>query len=379
MRVALVCNEYPPSRHGGLGSLVQTLARGLAARGHEVRVVGCGGGPAEERDGPVAVTRLPRTRLPGLGWLLNRWRVRSWLARAAGALDVVEVPDFEGWLPWRVPGVTAVVRLHQSYTALAAADGARPPAGVRWLERRTLASHRAWIAVSREASRVAQATFGLRPALEAVVPSPLPPPAAVAAPALPWEGPFVLFAGSLSERKGVLDLAEAAARFLAARPEAALVYAGGEAPGSPVREAIRARLGPLAARAFFTGPLPREQARALMARATVFAFPSRLESFGLAVAEAMGEGCPVVVPDAPPFDELVDHGRTGLRFAPRDPAALAAAVSRLLADPALAARLGRAGRAHVEERHCEEAAVTQTLAFYRRAIAAAGRRAPEAA
>ena len=40
MRVAYVCNEYPPRPHGGIGSFVQTLARAVAERGLEVTVVG---------------------------------------------------------------------------------------------------------------------------------------------------------------------------------------------------------------------------------------------------------------------------------------------------------------------------------------------------
>jgi glycosyltransferase involved in cell wall biosynthesis len=66
-----------------------------------------------------------------------------------------------------------------------------------------------------------------------------------------------------------------------------------------------------------------------------------------AVLEALAAGVPVVANDSGGTRELIIHGRTGLLLRERDPAAVAAAVTRILLDPALAARLSEAGRAHV--------------------------------
>ncbi|MCI0423407.1 MAG: glycosyltransferase, partial [Acidobacteria bacterium] len=78
MKICFVCSEYPPGPHGGIGSLIQTLARALAHRGHQVRVVGvCAFGypaPDYEEDQGVRVWRLrePKHRL---GWVRARWRL----------------------------------------------------------------------------------------------------------------------------------------------------------------------------------------------------------------------------------------------------------------------------------------------------------------
>jgi glycosyltransferase involved in cell wall biosynthesis len=87
--------------------------------------------------------------------------------------------------------------------------------------------------------------------------------------------------------------------------------------------------------------------------------PARLADYDVAVVLGESQGCPnavlealaagvvVVANDSGGTRELIIHGRTGLLLRERDPAAVAAAVTRLLLDPALAARLSAAGRAHV--------------------------------
>jgi glycosyltransferase involved in cell wall biosynthesis len=79
-------------------------------------------------------------------------------------------------------------------------------------------------------------------------------------------------------------------------------------------------------------------------RTGLFVLASRSEGLGLVIAEAMAAGRPVVATRVGGIPEVVVDGETGLLVAPEDPGALAAAIRRLLADPALAARMGEAGR-----------------------------------
>src|SRR4051812_19840467 len=105
-----------------------------------------------------------------------------------------------------------------------------------------------------------------------------------------------------------------------------------------------------------------------MGAATVFAFPSTLETFGMVVAEAMLQNCPVVTNDMPPFQEFVRHERTGLLVPPGDVAALSSALLRLLADPSLCRRLGEAGRQEVARRFSTERCVAESMMFYERCV-----------
>jgi glycosyltransferase involved in cell wall biosynthesis len=96
----------------------------------------------------------------------------------------------------------------------------------------------------------------------------------------------------------------------------------------------------------------REDVPALLADADVFVLPSRSEAFPNSAIEAMAAGLPVVATAVGGLRELIDDGRTGLLVPrPDDAGALAGAVERVLADDALAARLGAAARAEARERY----------------------------
>ena len=93
----------------------------------------------------------------------------------------------------------------------------------------------------------------------------------------------------------------------------------------------------------------------------MFALPTLREAFGLAFVEAMAFGLPVVGSRIEAMPEIVVDGETGLLVPPRDPAALAGALSALLADPARARRMGEAGRARVAERFGWDRAIGRML------------------
>jgi glycosyltransferase involved in cell wall biosynthesis len=84
------------------------------------------------------------------------------------------------------------------------------------------------------------------------------------------------------------------------------------------------------------------------------------------VIEAMALGVPVVASDLPALAGVVENGRTALLVPPASPAALAAAIDRVLTEPALAAALGRAGRSAFEAHFTLEASVAGMAALYER-------------
>ena len=90
------------------------------------------------------------------------------------------------------------------------------------------------------------------------------------------------------------------------------------------------------------GRLPQPELNALYASATLFAFPSLHEGFGLPVLEAMAAGCPVVASDIPAVREVA--GDAAVLVPPADTGAWAEALSRVLESPSLQADLAGAGR-----------------------------------
>ncbi len=91
---------------------------------------------------------------------------------------------------------------------------------------------------------------------------------------------------------------------------------------------------------------------------------TRPEPFGLAIAEAMGCGRPVVVASAGGAAELFTPGHDGLGHAPGDAAGLAGAIARLAADPGQRARLGANARRTAVERFSQERSGREVAAVY---------------
>jgi len=157
-------------------------------------------------------------------------------------------------------------------------------------------------------------------------------------------GPRLITVGELSERKNQSGLVRA----LAEVPGPWRLLAVGEGRTRPVIEGEIARLG-LSARVRLAGHVP--DACRLTAAADLFLHFSADEGQPLAVLEALASGVPTVATRLPGIEPLIEEGVTGALVAPYDEAALARAVTALLADPARARALGAAARRRIERTH----------------------------
>ncbi len=168
-----------------------------------------------------------------------------------------------------------------------------------------------------------------------------------AEPDLASRPPVVGYVGQLIVRKGLEALMAAWEQVLAAAPAsgAPRLRLAGEGPLRPALERWRADL-PRPQSVELTGFV--EDVPGFWAGCRVAVLPSRAEGYGLAAAEASACGLPVVAARASSLPEVVADGETGLLVPPDRPADLATALSTLLHDTRLAARLGRAGRHRAE-------------------------------
>jgi len=151
---------------------------------------------------------------------------------------------------------------------------------------------------------------------------------------------FLLTASTLRIHKNLDALLQAFAGLRRQRPEFRLVVCGVHGLARERLHALRDSLG-LNEAVDFTGWLPREQVYDLFARAWAFVHPSLFEGFGLPVLEAMAAGIPTAYSQIEPLTRIA--GEAGLQFDPRDPAAMAAALLRIVDDAELRQRLAQAG------------------------------------
>lgn len=147
----------------------------------------------------------------------------------------------------------------------------------------------------------------------------------------------------------------------------------------------RARELGIAAKVEFAGARSQDAVRAWMREATLFALPSQMDAGGdrdgipVALMEAMASGCAAVSTRVSGIPELIEHGRDGLLVEPRDPAALADALQRLLGDDALRRRLSSAARGRIEREFDSRKEAARLRAYMEDAVHAAAPALPSAA
>ena len=162
--------------------------------------------------------------------------------------------------------------------------------------------------------------------------------------------PVVGTVARLSQEKGLDVLLRAIAIVVSDTGQALRLLIVGDGPERRKLERLADRLG-IGDITQFRGEVPHEDVPAALAEFDIFAMPSLAEGFGVAALEAAATGLPVVASDVHGIPDVVDHQRTGLLVPPANPAALAAALTKLLNDAALRQELGTAGRAFVQEHY----------------------------
>lgn len=382
MHVAFLTCEYPPLPSGGIGTSVRTLARALAAAGHRVTVLGWGH-DARFDDQGVRVVMQPATHVPKSGWLVNRLGAH----RALGALveheglDIVEAPDWCGPSAGVRPACPVVIRCNGSALYFARLLGervSRRDAAAEWLALRQAAGV---VAVSRFTASETRRLFRLRRPI-GTIPNgidlrqfePVDPSLV--------DRDLVLYAGTVTRKKGVLDLCRAFSRLVDRHPSARLVVAGRDTPdprtGSVSCWALcwRELSGAARRQTEYVGTRPHDEIREHLARAAVCAFPSHAEAMPLVWLEAMACGRPIVAYGIGWAPEVITPEETGLLVPPGDVEAFARALARLLGDPDRADAMGRAARRDVETRFAADRIARQTLAWYSEVLHAGATAAP---
>lgn len=167
-------------------------------------------------------------------------------------------------------------------------------------------------------------------------------------------GPVVGFIGSFYDYEGIDDLIAAMPALIERIPDARLLLVG----GGPMEAALRvqAAASPAAEATRFVGRVPHSEVERYYALMDVMAYPrkrSRLTDLvtPLKPLEAMAQRKLVAASDVGGHRELITHGRTGVLFAPDNPAACAAALADFLAAPGSWPAYREAGLKHVRTNH----------------------------
>jgi glycosyltransferase involved in cell wall biosynthesis len=177
---------------------------------------------------------------------------------------------------------------------------------------------------------------------------------------IPRGAPLLGLIGRLSRQKGHAVLFAALPEVWSACPEAHVVLAGAGELEHELREQA-AQIDPLG-RIHFVGQ--QEDMPRVLAALDVFVLPSLYEGLSFAVLEAMAAARPIVATSVDGTAEVIVDGQNGMLAPPGQPAPLAAALARMLADPQLRARLGQAARATATADFDQGRMLERTFALY---------------
>ncbi len=370
-RVAIVTTYYRPVL-GGAESAAERVATFLQRRGHEVTVFTKLTPAALGTDETVAgirVRRLPPVgpRTPGGKWRFAPSVFRA-LRQARQQVDVVCCVDYRAF---GLAALAARAFTHSPVLFYAQTDGVLSGSALRRLGSLLYRRTDALACISRAIEREA---LGAGLPRERVHYVPNPVDTERFSPATPEERRrlrarlrvgddevLAVFVGRLSREKGAVELATA---WATVEPRATVAFIGPpmtghdwDVSGNVTRIARESRI---TSSFRLVGGLPPDEVAAWLKAADFGVQPSHFEAMGLAAAEEMAAGLPVIVTDTGGYRDFVVHDENGLLVPPKDIRALCEAVTRLVQDPTLRARL--ASRARETGARFDEAVVLGRLA-----------------
>jgi glycogen(starch) synthase len=377
--LVFVSASYTGNLEGGIARMFSDLAPAMAARGHDVRVITRAVGPAavDLEDGvwvhriavpdlPQGVGVAPDTLAPinafATAAAVEIQRIREWTEP-----EIVFVPlwDVEGIGVLRATDLPVAVHVSTPLAIIGPLAGYfnnedTDPIEMRRLlelEAEVLDTADAFQANTTAVIETIRSDYGdacssdrwdvINLGLRDQRPGQDGPPAGGRT--------RIFFVGRFESRKGIDTLLGAMERILPERPDVELVVGGEDRPLVPGAELVgRAWLAEHRGtswidRVTVLGVIDDETLHEEYAKADLVVLPSRYESFGLVMVEALMHGKPLVSCDTSGVREVVSNGVDGILVAPGDVDELEAAIRRLLDDPELAASLAAAGRRRFDE------------------------------
>ncbi|MDT8369883.1 MAG: glycosyltransferase family 4 protein, partial [Longimicrobiales bacterium] len=363
LSIVMHCVYFPPEV-GGLESHVFHLCRALVQMGHRVAIVTSRSLPGLPRHEIIEGVEVHRTWFPArhpLGWGLHAICSTPRTARLARDADILHAQAFASVFPIlmarggaRTPVVTT---WHTSHFLVRAESALWRP-----LFERMLRSVDHNLAASTEIAHVGESIApGIR--VEALTNGVDTERFGPGAPALPTPGEGrrrLIVPRRLFSKNGV-EFAVRALPLIAKCHDVEVVFVG-DGPERARLEALAGELG-VADRVRFLGRRPNPEMPGLLRSAELAIFPSLMEATSVAALECLACEVPVAASRVGGLPEIIDDTVGGL-FEPADPVGLAARVSELLDDPALADR-GREGRRRVVARWSNRRLAERHLALYR--------------
>ncbi|MBO0731925.1 MAG: glycosyltransferase, partial [Acidimicrobiaceae bacterium] len=395
LHVCLLADEYLPGQLNGIARSIHTLATGLAERGHLVRVLYDGPEPGrvDLMEGvwvhrvPIRYHEAPHHYPVPAVWhysmsmleeIRRLHRIRQ--------VDIVQAPNWgaAGPATMGAPEFKTVLSLHTPLKTVAQMDhrlqglGRRAREGRRLIdvESRVYPLPDLYIATTPAIVDEVEQQYSIRldPSKVAMVGHGLPDRSKTVRATTHAEVVEVLYVGRLEPRKGIDTLLDCIPAVCERHPELRVTVVGNDQIKDRSGRTYRERFEMsdegrrCAAQVQFTGLVDEQELVGRYAGCDIFVAPSRYESFGLILLEAMMFGKPLVACSAGGMRRIVEPDGNGFLIPPGDATALGDGISTLAASRELRERFGRRSRELYEAHYSADRMVTETNAAYDKLI-----------
>jgi len=398
MNILFICNEYPPGKSGGIGSVTRSLARELSAAGHNIFIAGLylpGYGQKDyEEDGGIRIWRkrfgidkglltnnysftdIVLTRLLTITGVLKRdarKSVRSFNTFVAQlitefGIDIVEWPDFNEYFrffpadfSWPSLPVPLVIKFHGNISYLQKQMQEPIDKNAYAAEKKHLLRANVLVSVSRNTADNYTSFYQLNRQIDVLYNSIDLPPLYYSP---DKTTPTIIYTGTLTKLKGIYSLLRAW-NIVHQKHPGAVLRIFGKGHSKPLLPELEHDALPSVR---FEGFVTRDELYKAMSTASAAIFPSYTECFAIAPLEAMAAGCPVIYTERVSGPELVTEGDNGLLVDPDDYGQMAASMLLLLENKDLRKKFSENGRATIVQKFDIRKSAADHIDFYSRVI-----------
>lgn len=349
MKICYICPEYPEGPHGGIGTFVRIISRELVKMGHETRVIGVYlkdyPAPDYEEDEGVKVWRI-RTKKGRIAWFLPWYRqykiIKKWVKE--NQVDIIEAPDSRGWFAfWGKMDVPLIIRAHGARSYFDFLLNKKTNRLTALMERLSYKRADYLISVSNYVAEITKKVFRIDEDFITIYNGIVFPDFDVTE-FRNRKKNNIVFSGTLIEKKGIVELIDAAIILSNRGIDFTLDIYGKDSSnkdkGSMLDNLLKKIPEDLKHKIHFKGHVNRETLFEIYSEANAAVFPSYAESFGIAPIEAMACGCPTIFTKLSTGPEIITNEVDGLLVNPYNPEEIADGIFRILNDKSFAEKVG---------------------------------------
>jgi len=378
MHICFITHEYPKigHAHGGIGSFVQTLARACVNNNIKVSVVGMGytNKTELEFDKGVSVYRVGRSTAKYGGFIFNSLKLNAIIKKIhnESSLDIIEGAELDFAFITKIKKVHYIIRMHGGHHFFSKTLGKQINKWRGFKEKLSFKRANSYIAVTKFVGDKTAELLKNKISFKCIynfVDTQLFSPK----PAIETQNFKLVFVGTVCEKKGVRQLLLALPKIKEKYPKVHLeiigrdwLFPNGDSYIDYLKKSIDSKIF---SSVTFRGAIPFKNIPDQLATAHVAVFPSRMESFGLTLIEAMAMEKPILASDIPPFKEIVGGNQENVVLCnPHSVKAIADNICMLFKDKKSADIRAKLASKRISKLFKKDIIVQQNIKYYKNIV-----------